>query len=80
MLRVVCCAAQSTADAGNLTALTNFIQNAILFVVAFVHIIVLSKAASTGNAGPIGPVILTAWSSAFAYSLYNFPAVIEGQS
>jgi hypothetical protein len=71
------CTAQSAADTGNLTALTSFVQNAILFVVAFVHIVVLSKAASTGNAGPIGPVLLTAWGSAFAYSLYNFPAAVE---
>ncbi len=30
-----------------------------------------------GNAGPIGPVLLAAWGSAFLYSLYNMPGTLE---
>jgi hypothetical protein len=66
-----------TIDTRQLATLTHFIQNSILFVVALVHVIVLTMAAMTGNAGPIGPVLLAAWSSAFLYSLYNMPSTLE---
>ncbi|KAK9904251.1 hypothetical protein WJX75_007737 [Coccomyxa subellipsoidea] len=68
---------KTTADTRQLATVTHFMLNSILFIVALVHVVVLSWAALTGNAGPIGPVLLTAWSTAFGYSLYNMPACVE---
>jgi len=48
----VCCL-QSLSDAGNLSNLTSFVNNAVLFIVATTHVVELTKSAVTGNAGKL---------------------------
>ncbi len=47
----ICAPLQSLSDQGNLSNLTSFINNAVLFIVAATHVINLTRSAVTGNAG-----------------------------
>ena len=44
-------ALQSLSDQGNLSNLTAFVNNAVLFILAATHVINLTRSALTGNAG-----------------------------
>jgi len=44
---------QSLSEAGNLSNLTSFVNNAVLFIVATTHVVELTKSAVTGNAGKL---------------------------
>ncbi|CAL5220327.1 g2318 [Coccomyxa viridis] len=70
---------KSLSDQGNLSNLTSFVNNAVLFIVAATHVINLARSAVTGNAGPIAPVLMTAWTVAFITSLSHFPYTVEGR-
>ncbi len=48
-----CASLQSLSDQGNLSNLTSFINNAVLFIVAATHVIDLTRSALTGNAGEL---------------------------
>ena len=54
--------AQSAAETHSLTVLTNFVQNAILGLVALVHVCMLTRASSYGLAGPlVCPKLCCSW-------------------
>ncbi|CAL5220326.1 g2317 [Coccomyxa viridis] len=69
---------KSLSDQGNLSNLTAFMNNTVLLVVAGVHVTNLARSALAGYAGPIAPVLLTAWTVAFLTSLAHFPCTVAG--